>query len=389
MYFNTLIIMNEDTPGYGRKSRSPSGYCKLTMPNKVICYAQGLQQLPKGQIYRLYLMSQGKQKSVEVGMFQVGADGNKETRWTIEPANINNSGISAKEVDGALIVVDGEDIKRKTVPLLGFASEPYGWANLISLKVKQDPVPKSKAIIEPTPILKPEPEPELELEIEMEQVTELEASAERESEVGLEPKMEPVPGATIESGPELEPECELPFDTTLERLEWANTETALKDEINALKEEIKRLNRIIEAEELEKTRKTDTEINDFLGRFQKTHHASNDVIEKVFKQRIPMHPFQDSHKDIKWVRISHADLTSFPHLDHEWVNQPLIINACNDYKHLILGRDELGLTYYLGIPDVFQPDKNYLLDIERIERFTCRKKGPVKAGKVGYWIALI
>jgi len=357
--------MNEDAPGYGRKSRSPSGYCKLTMPNKIICYAQGLQQLPKGQIYRLYLMSKVRQKSVEIGMFQVEADGNKETRWTIEPTDINNSGINAKEIDGALVMVDGEGVKHQTVPLVGFISEAYRWTNLIEPKTK----------------LKPETEPELELEPEPEPV--------------LEPEPEPEPEPVLEPEPELVPEaeCELFSDLPLERFEQADMEVVLRDEINVLQEEIKRLNQIIEAGKLEKARDANMGISDFLGRFQKTHkkmdYPSNNVMENVFKQRIPMHPFQESYRDIKWVRISHADLLSFSHLDYEWANQSLIIKACNDYKHLILGRDELGITYYLGIPDVFQSDKSHLLEIERIERFTCRKKGPAKAGEVGYWIALI
>ena len=430
MYFNTLIIMNEDTAGYGRKSRNPSGYCKLAMPNRVICYVQGLQQLPKGQVYRLYLMSHEEQRSVEVGMFQVGPSGNRELRWTITPDDINNSGIRAGEVDGALVVVDGEGVRGPVAPLVGFVSEPYSWRGIMSpQKEEQSKVTQ----VEPTPgIQVGEVVEELVIAEPEELVVEEVVIAERQEPVAeevvvAEPQelvvekaviAEPQ-GLAVAQRQELVIEDDVAAGITLELEEKV-------DEIAFLRGEIERLNTIIEQsrqtieslqenlsrneieseeleptqqitpgnfEELKRVRDIKEDLETFISRFQsaskEAYKASNGAMEKVFTTRIPMNPFPEANDGIKWVRITHEDLASFSQLSPEWVSQPFILDAHRKYKHLILGKDEASICYYVGIPDVFSPERSYILDTDRIERFSCRHNVPVQVGEVGYWIALI
>ena len=468
MYFNTLIIMNEDTSGYGRRSRRPSGYCKLSVPNRVICYVQGLQQLPKGQAYRMYLMSQHKQKSVEIGMFQVGMSGNKELRWTITPGDINNSGLTAEEIDGALIKVDGEGVKDLTVPLVGFSAGPYLWKSII----QGDPIAVKKK--EPVLVGKPKLEDELVAEqVLEEQVLEepkleepkleekpkledkLVVKEELESEDELVAEGEPVPAGdpvvddklVLEDKPILGTES-LPKGQAQPTIEAAarGSEMGTSDEMAFLKEEIQRLNKIIgqsnrtieslqkelaakvsrpespklelskpelpkpelpkqelpkpdntkEVAEPHKDRDVRENLEAFIRNFQednkrekdKRNHITN-VMDNMFQERIPMNPFPDSDDGMKWVRITHEDLLTFSQLSPEWANQLFILEADKHYKHLILGKDKDGLTYYVGIPGIFNPAKSDILDRDRIERFRCRRNVPLKAGEVGYWIALM
>ncbi len=382
MYFNTLIIMNEDVPGYGNRSRKPSGYCKLTMPNKVSCYVQGLRQLPTGQMYKLYLTSKSKQESVEVGMLQVGPSGNKETRWVMNPTSINNSGIKAQDIDGAFIVVNGDDIKGQVVPLVGFSSEPYIWEHLV--KSDKDPIPE-KAVVISKAELTPPPTPSM--------------PAQEKVEVSQATKTKQV-------------------DTVLEDIEKdENQPQLLADEILSLKEEVENLNRTIQVskviieelqkqvivkeempdstpvEPLEKVSGINDYINNFIRKFQETEsgQARNEcaTIADVFAKRIPINPFEATNTGVKWVRITHDDLRTFSTLDNEWINQPLLMDAHRDYKHFILGRDEAGVTYYLGIPSVFDPSTQSALEIDKIEKFSCCNDVPARAGEAGYWIAII
>ena len=380
MHFNTLIIMNEDALGYGSRSRKPYGYCKLTMPNRVSCYVQGLRQLPEGQIYKLYLTSKEKDKSIEVGMLQVGANGNKETRWIMEPSSINNSGVNAKEIDGALIRVEGESVKGNVVPLVGFSSEPYTWDHLI--KDQKIEVEKEKP-------------KKVEKAAEVEVVAEvfLEESKERE-EVARD--LEEASRQIVE-----------PKESIVDKV--------MSDEILALREEVEKLNRTIEEskEIIEKLQSQSLEslessepseatesstgindyVNSFIRKFQTVEKKKDEPeaieIDSIFKNRIPINPFEAPNMDTKWVRITSDDLKLLPSLSPEWINQDLITNANREYKHFILGKDKSGLTYYLGIPGVFDPDQDDVLSIDQIERFACCHDIPPRVGEAGYWIALI
>lgn len=338
MHFNTLIIMNEDTVGYGNRSRKPTGYCKLTMPNRIICYVQGLRQLPKDQKYKLYLTSKSRRKAVEAGSFQVGASGNKETRWSMEPSNIANSGVNAREVDGALIVVEGDNSKDRIVPLLGFTSDPYRWEDLIDKEESEELASKEIA-------------QETSQEIVQETVKEERSKEEEENK-----------------------------------------------EIIALRAEVSRLKQIIaQSEKIKENKEETTGINEYVSNFVRKYESS-DIIEQkegyreigsVFEKRIPINPFEATNTGIKWVRITLEDLETLPLLGGDWVNQPLIARANRDYKHFILGRDELKLTYYIGIPGVYNSNKTEALNIDKIERFSCCHNIQPKTGEVGYWIARI
>lgn len=279
--------MNEDALGYGHRTRKPSGYCKLTMPNKVSCYIQGLRQLPKGQMYRLYLTSKSQQKSVEVGMLQVGPGGNKETRWVMNPSNINNSGVNAQEIDGAFVMVSGDDIKGLVVPLVGFSSEPYIWEHLAKNKIDQVG-PKAASVGEETTppekvAQKKETTPpekvtqKKEIPVEQEQLAaaepqnkEMQRNQTREDQLVKEPKQAP------EEQPRPEPKQEPPRQDAKEVLKDMPTEPVKPAE--RAKEEPQPLKSSAEAEEL-------LALREEVERLNRTIQESKAIIEEFQKQR--------------------------------------------------------------------------------------------------------
>lgn len=411
--------MNEDASGYGNRSRKPSGYCKLTMPNKVSCYVQGLRQLSKGQMYRLYLTSKSKQQSVEVGMLQVGASGNKETRWVMNPTSINNSGVKAQDIDGAFIVVNGDGIKGQVVPLVGFSSEPYIWEHLV--KSNKEIMPQKAVVAKVELPIPPSTTPEEKVEvsqvIETKQV-ELEAEKIETEEIETKPIFEsrPIDKRVEVAATRVEAEPAKVFCEAAHE----NQDQAISDDVLSLKEEVENLKRTIQAskalieelqrqaikteersdsapiepiEPLEKASGINDYINNFIRKFQEagSDEVRNDYvgIGEIYEKRIPINPFEAQNTGIKWVRITHDDLTSFSSLDNEWINQPLVMDAHRDYKHFILGRDEASTTYYLGIPGVFDPNRQSGLEIDKIERFSCCNNVPARAGEAGYWIAMV
>ncbi|HHX62769.1 MAG TPA: hypothetical protein GX707_18960 [Epulopiscium sp.] len=433
MYFNTLIIMNEDALGYGNRSRKPSGYCKLTMPNRVSCYVQGLRQLPKGQIYRLYLTSKSKQRSVEVGMLQVGINGNKETRWVMNPSSINNSGLNAEEIDGGFIIVSGDNIQGNVVPLVGFSSEPYAWEHLVKnskTAIIKETANATKAegdaVAEKTPQIVSQIEP---IQIEPIQI-EPTQPAETES-IALAVGISQSPGEEVEPEPIFRGADQESIDLD----EKGIGDQARNSEMLLLKEEVEKLNRtlkeskaIIEALQQQAARTEETTqmdlrhlepklksvetpsastymeppenvsgineyMNNFLRAFQKSdepeHRVGCSEVGSIFKKRIPINPFEAQNTGIKWVRITYEDLKSVPSLDSEWTNQAFIMDAYRDYKHFILGKDESGIGYHLGVPGVFNPNEDNPLNIDKIERFSCCHNIPPRAREAGYWIAMV
>ena len=377
MHFNTLIIMNEDAVGYGNRSRKPSGYCKLTMPNRVSCYVQGLRPLPKDQTYTLYLISKSKQRSVEVGTLQVGTNGNKETRWIMNPASINNSGIKAEEIDGAFIIVSGEDIKDNIVPLVGFSSEAYIWEHLIETKAEAGPsdeLAETKVEVGSSDVI-------AETKAEMKSSDVIADAANIEKDAQDDTKL-------------IDMVSQVDLGTSMREEYPIFAEQEPQDDVLELKQEIEKLNRTIEESksiitqlerEISKTRRFQRNVKD------DKEHKENDrkELDKIFEKRIPINPFEAQNTGVKWVRITYEDLVSIPSLDDTWTNQAMMIEADRDYKHFILGRDDSKLTYYLGIPGIFDHHKDEPLRIDKIERFSCCHDVPAKAGEAGYWIAII
>lgn len=87
------------------------------------------------------------------------------------------------------------------------------------------------------------------------------------------------------------------------------------------------------------------------------------------------------------MRISDAELASIPGLSCEWCEQPAIIHSYVRFGHFILGKENGMNQYYLGIPDIYHPSRQKILEIERIECFKTRDGSKTKIDKIGYWIA--
>lgn len=431
MSFNTLIIMNEDAPGYGQRSRSPSGYCKLSMPNRLTCYVQGLRQLPKGQTYRLYLMSKAKEESVAIGRFEVGESRKKEVRWTIDPANINNSKITAKEIDGALILIEGEDASEFKVSLVGFAREPYSWINMIKTppvieQVKAVSFPKTadnKVVAElDCKVADNKVVAELDCKVADKRAADELGCKRADNKVADELECERVNDKVEDENTFNKQIRDIDSAQIIEDLTYLRT--CLNDVV-LLREEVERLslklesftrgiyqdisNKVeeeflrckVEQENQNEGQIEDQYVNKVLQKLKEANQgdcledeaAKYEIAEKrmnqVFKESMPINPFEKPDATIKWVRITQSELISFPHIMYKWATQPLLTNSYNKYKHFILGQDERSNQYYLGIPDIFHPNKRDILDIEKIEGFHCCRNIPPRVGEHGYWIATL
>lgn len=409
MYFNTLIIMNEDTPGYGQKSRSPSGYCKLTTPNRLICYVQGLKRLPKGQTYKLYLMSKQEEQSIAIGRFEVEESGNRELRWTIDPSDINNSKVNAQQVDGALIVVEGQNLQSIKVPLVGFAQEPYSWVGLMKRKfdnkteviqeenlTRQDLTKQPKVTQPATGQTQPVTD---QSSPQLIQPTTGQSSQPTQPAMVQSPQQSPMGESLAKNISLLKEELSNLYSETLadnisllkDELLQAYSESLaqsiapFQEEIEMLKQQVEELkaqlaNQIPSQTINEPEAETMPQDNDM------ARYSLKQKMEDMFEKSIPMNPFELNEPHVKWVRITKPELMSLPQLPYEWKIQPFITQSYYKYKHFILGRDSEAMQYYLGIPDIFHPSKRNILEIDKIESFKCCRNTSPRVGEHGYWI---
>jgi hypothetical protein len=112
----------------------------------------------------------------------------------------------------------------------------------------------------------------------------------------------------------------------------------------------------------------------------------NAKIEEIYKNAQKVTPFKDEAINISWARIVLADLISLPRLSYEWCTQPFITFAYYKYNHLLLGKDNNLKQYYIGIPDIYHPDRRYVLSSEQIDKFVCCENVEPQIGEYGYWI---
>lgn len=109
-------------------------------------------------------------------------------------------------------------------------------------------------------------------------------------------------------------------------------------------------------------------------------------IEEIYESAQKVTPFKDESINISWAKISLAELISLPRLSYEWCTQPFITFAYYKYNHLLLGKDNNLNQYYVGIPDIYHPDRRYVLSSEQIDKFICCENIEPQIGEYGYWI---
>lgn len=84
-----------------------------------------------------------------------------------------------------------------------------------------------------------------------------------------------------------------------------------------------------------------------------------------------------------------AELISMPQFSYEWCTNPVITYCYHKFGFLILGRDKDIEQYYIGIPDMYDTKRNFILSIDKIEAFRGRTGDNLKPGDYGYWIVRI
>lgn len=112
-------------------------------------------------------------------------------------------------------------------------------------------------------------------------------------------------------------------------------------------------------------------------------------VRDIFNDSSPIEPFEEKDPHIEWVRISMAELISMPQFSYEWCTNPVITYCYHKFGFLILGRDKDIEQYYIGIPDMYDTKRNFILSIDKIEAFRGRTGDNLKPGDYGYWIVRI
>ncbi|MBU3810720.1 MAG: hypothetical protein H9893_03605 [Candidatus Niameybacter stercoravium] len=112
-------------------------------------------------------------------------------------------------------------------------------------------------------------------------------------------------------------------------------------------------------------------------------------VRDIFNDSSAIQPFEEKDPHIEWVRISMAELISMPQFSYEWCTNPVITYCYHKFGFLILGRDKDIEQYYIGIPDMYDTKRNFILSIDKIEAFRGRTGDNLKPGDYGYWIVRV
>lgn len=111
-------------------------------------------------------------------------------------------------------------------------------------------------------------------------------------------------------------------------------------------------------------------------------------VREIFNESDAIEPFEKKDANIEWVRITMAELISIPQLSYEWCMNPIITSCYHKAGFLILGKDTQIEQYYIGIPDVYATNRDFVLCMDKIESFKGQKE-VLEEGDYGYWIVRI
>ncbi|OON93961.1 MAG: hypothetical protein ATN31_04875, partial [Candidatus Epulonipiscioides saccharophilum] len=129
MSANTFINLEENTSGYSNNGKLLTGHATIGMPGRVKVYLDNLKD-PEGKNYVCYLMSKAQNKAVRLG--ELNSPGtNKQSTFKINLKNIDEKGLSQKDIDGIAIVQEGVSIGNTPIILKGFDGPTYAPSPLI------------------------------------------------------------------------------------------------------------------------------------------------------------------------------------------------------------------------------------------------------------------
>jgi len=113
-------------------------------------------------------------------------------------------------------------------------------------------------------------------------------------------------------------------------------------------------------------------------------------LRALYTNASKVQPFAYSSDKIDWVQIALSDIDAIPTLSRKWATQPFVTFSYYKYNEIILGKEKTAEQYYIGIPDIYHPERRNILQGDaQIERFACRKDVEPTIGEYGYWLVKI
>ncbi len=171
-----------------------------------------------------------------------------------------------------------------------------------------------------------------------------------------------------------------------------------------LEQEIKRFQTLefidrTEYEDKKNNNTTDTQIEELAKKLAalkssitasqtQTHGGKSDSgVEVIYRNAPKTQPFEYQADHIDWTKISLSDLANVSGLPRGWETQPFVTFSYYKYNEILLGKEQNTDQYYIGIPDIFHPERKGLLQPEdKVQRFACRKNIAPEIGEYGYWL---
>ncbi len=104
-------------------------------------------------------------------------------------------------------------------------------------------------------------------------------------------------------------------------------------------------------------------------------------IEYIKSKNMPLTPFKNNYKNVKWVRIAPHELITLGYDTYKYANNPFVYSCYKKYNHLMLGFD--NGKYILAVPCRY--DNNF--NIKSFEKFVPLNENVlpnIKNGEYGY-----
>lgn len=425
MYINTLISLQENMQTYGVNGQKLNGHVTITTPGMIRCYVQNLKSVSDQQLI-LYAFSSKDNKGVRIGALSAPTV-SKETKWRVHEKNVMDSGIKACDIDAVAVVKEGHNMRETDTVLLGFIRNQYSINPIL-----QNLLPTTATDSEPIVTQQVEALNVLEHtshEIMPQQIQEIQEVIDD----GMCKINEDIPEET--------PNKDIPQDHYINRMlqeaylnkqgldaihdnsyargwkaQKQPTSQETPEEIDYLEEIEKKLKDIqarlkdskgleeqikkFQSSELKQdNRHPDDGIEELAQRLSslKTNIIANSQdcnaprlngnLATIYNQALPIQPFQYRQEDIDWVKIDFADLKGICELPKGWGTQPFVTFSYYKYKEILLGKTRASGTYCLGIPDIYHPERQELLNTDvKVQKFMCRQNVKPTIGEYGYWV---
>ncbi len=198
----------------------------------------------------------------------------------------------------------------------------------------------------------------------------------REDEEGIDDSEAPEEPDTFD---ETEDNETLTIDKSkLDRLEIRRTQSIIGDILNKVQS--------LKQQGSSTKQQRSEEVEEKLFKADQQLQVPKSIMEDIYAKGEAVEAFIQEPEDTEWVRIPYGEFLKIPSLSYEWCTQPFITFAFYKYNEILLGHNGQG-AYYLGIPDVYHPEREAILSEPiPVERFLCRRNIEPAIGEYGYWI---